>query len=92
MNILAAQAVFIAVFGKAFAGIDHKDAAASVRVLFINHDNTGRNAGAIKQVGRQTDNAFDVALFNQVFTNARFGVATEQNAVRQNDRAFTGAF
>ena len=64
MNILAAQAVFIAVFGKAFAGIDHKNTTLCItgfasgaegsllRVLFVDDDNTGRNAGAVKQVGR----------------------------------------
>ena len=50
-------------------------------MFFINDDNTGWNARAIKQVGRQTDNAFYVALFDQVFTDACFGIATEQYAV-----------
>ena len=52
MNVLLAQAVFVTVFDKALAGIDHKDAFAAGGVFFIQHQNTGGNAGAIKQVGR----------------------------------------
>ncbi|MNG06419.1 hypothetical protein D3C84_896570 [compost metagenome] len=52
VNVLLAQAVFVAIFDKAFAGIEHKDAFATVRLLFIQHDDAGRDTGAIKQVGR----------------------------------------
>ena len=48
--------------------------------------------GTALNLSRFQDNTFDVTLFNQVFTNTRFGIATEQHTVGKNDRAFTRAF
>ncbi|MNP60784.1 hypothetical protein D3C76_1558970 [compost metagenome] len=52
VNVLLPQAVFIAIFNEAFTGIQHKDAFAAVGVLFIQHDDAGWDACAVKQVGR----------------------------------------
>ncbi|CAM7160447.1 Uncharacterised protein [Klebsiella pneumoniae] len=64
VNISATQAVLVAIFDKAPAGVDHKNAFAAVGVLFINHNDARRDAGAVKQVGWQTNNAFDIALLD----------------------------
>lgn len=91
MNVLGAQAIFIAVFNKALTGIDHKDAlltlAISVErselgIFFIDDNNACRDTRAVEQVSGQANDAFDITLFEQIFTNTRFGIATEQNAVR----------
>ena len=60
--VLLTQAVFVTVFFKALAAINHKNAFAVFGIFFIQYKNTGGNAGAVKQVGRQADNAFDVTL------------------------------
>ena len=62
MDILGTQAVLIAVLHEAFRGIDHEDAGTRVGVLLVEHDDAGGNAGAIKQVWRQADDALDKAL------------------------------
>ena len=58
----------------------------------IHHDDAGRDAGAVKQVGRQADDAFDIALPDDVAADIGLGIAPEQYAVGQNDRALAGAF
>ena len=59
MNILLPQAVFVAVFHEAFAGIDHEDAAARVAVFLINHDDAGGDASAVEEVGPETNHRID---------------------------------
>ena len=105
MNVLFAQTVFIAVFNKAARCVNHKHAAAtndlprtifgklgSLGVFFVDHDNAGRNARAVKQVGRQPDNAFNETKVEQFGTDTRFGIAAKQHAVRQNNRTFAAWF
>ena len=53
-------------------------------ILFIDHDNAGRNPCAVKQIGRQADDAFDVSSPNDVPSNLRFGISSEQNPVGKN--------
>ncbi|MNR64371.1 hypothetical protein D3C85_1870020 [compost metagenome] len=57
-------------------------------MLFIQHNDAGRYAGAVKQVGRKADDALNKALLEQALANSAFGTATEQHTVGQNDRAF----
>ena len=59
--------------------------------VFLVYDASG-DTGAVKQVGRQTDDAFDVAFSNQVLADVGLGIATEQYAVRQNASALPCAF
>lgn len=41
--------------------------------------------GAEEEIGRQSDNAFDVSpICYQILANLRFGIASEQNAVRKD--------
>src|SRR3989338_2462196 len=89
--VLLTQTVFIAVFYKALRGINHKDAFAIASTGFIQNNNAGRNTRAIKQVCRKPDDAFDIASLNNVFADLRFGIATKQYAMRENDRAGPGA-
>ena len=76
VDVLVAQAVFRAVFDEAFGGIDHENAFARGGVLFIQHQDAGGNAGAIKQVGRQADDGLEVAGAHQPLANHRLGIAT----------------
>ena len=56
-----AQAVLVAVLDEALGGVDHEDALAGVGVFLVEHDDAGGNAGAVEEVGRQADDALDVA-------------------------------
>ena len=90
VDVLFTQAVFVAVFDEIFGRVNHKHVAAAdhfgffivgklggLGVFFVNHNNAGRNARAVKQVGRQADNAFNQALFEQFGTDFGFGIATK---------------
>src|SRR5579885_1695055 len=45
------QAIFITVFNESFTCINYKDAFTSLSVFFINEDNAGWYARAVKQIG-----------------------------------------
>ncbi len=60
--------------------------------LLVDDDDAGRNTRAIKQICGQTDNALDVALANEIAADVSLGVATEEDAVRQDACTFAGAF
>jgi hypothetical protein len=87
MEVHAAQPVLVAIFREARAGINHENTLAGVGVFFVNDNEAGRDAGAVKQISGQADDALDVALAYQVAANVSLGIATEQHAVRQNARA-----
>ncbi len=91
MDVLAAQAVLVAVLEEALARVDHEDAGAGVGVLLVDHHDAGRDAGAVEEVGRQADDALDQAALDEVPAYVGFPVAAEQHAVRQDDRALAGA-
>ena len=63
----------------------------AVGILLVDDNNAGGNAGAVKQVGGQADDAFDVALADEVAADVGLGIAAEQDAVRQDAGAFAGA-
>ena len=60
-------------------------------VLLVEHDDAGGNAGAVEEVGRQADDALDVAAPDDLAADGRLGAAPEEHAVRENDRAFARA-
>ena len=91
MDVLGAQAVLGAVLHEARAGVDHEDALAGVGVLLVDDDDAGGNAGAVEEIGGQADDALDVSLADEGAANVGLGVAAEQNAVRQDARAFARA-
>ena len=91
VDVLGAEAVLGAVLHEARAGVDHEDALAGVGVLLVDDDDAGGDAGAVKEVGGQADDALDVALADQGAADVGLGVAAEQHAVRQDARAFAGA-
>ena len=91
VNILRAQAVLGTILHVARAGVDHEDAFAGLCILLVDHDDAGGDARAIKQIGRQTDDALDVALAHQRAADVGFGIAAEEHAMRQDARAFARA-
>ena len=84
MDVLLAQAVFVAVFDERFGSVDHENTSAGSGVFLVQYQDTGRNAGAIEQVGRQADDALEDAGAHQLLANDRFRIAAKQNAVGQD--------
>ena len=92
MDVLGAQAVLGTVLHEAAAGVDHEDALAGLGVLLVDDDDAGGDAGAVKQVRGQADDALDVAPADERAADVGLGIAAEQHAVRQDARALAGAF
>ena len=92
MNVLFPQTVFVAVLHIAFAGVNHKNAGTLCGILFIQHQDTGRNSRAIEQVSRQPNNAFDITSVNDLFADVSLSITTEQHAMGQNDCCLAGRF
>ena len=91
MDVLGAQAVLVAVLDEALGGVDHEDALAGVGVFLVQHEDAGGDAGAVEEVGRQADDALDVAAPDDLPADGGLGAAPEQHAVRENDRALARA-
>ena len=85
--VLGAQAVLVAVLAEALARVDHEDALAGVGVFLVDDQDAGRDAGAVKKVGGQADNALDEAALDEILANIGLPVAAEQHPVGQDDRA-----
>ena len=53
-------------------------------VVLVEHDDAGGDAGAVKEVGRQADDALDGAPADDLAADGRLGPAPEEDAVREN--------
>ena len=71
LEVLLAEAVLRAVLLEALGGINHEDALAGGGVFLVEHDDAGGDARAEEEIGRQTDDAFDVTTLNEVAANRR---------------------
>ena len=91
MDVLCAESVFVAVLEESVARVYHKDAVSDVCVLFINNEDTRWDTRPVEQIGRKTDDAFNIATADEFSTDVRLLVAAEEDTVRQDNRAFASA-
>jgi hypothetical protein len=91
VDVLLAETVFVAVLPKTLRGIDHEDAFASLGVLLVHEDDAGWDAGAVKEIRGQADDAFDDAALDEIPADDAFGIPAKEDAVRENARAFASA-
>jgi len=89
VDVLGAQAVLEAVLHEAAAGVDHEEAAGlgvepGLGFGLVDHDDAGGDAGAVKEVGRQADDALEVTPADQVAADVGLRVAAEEDAMRQD--------
>src|ERR1022692_431503 len=88
VDVHGAETVLVAVLEEAGASIDDENAFAGVGVFLVDDYYAGGDAGAIKEVGRQADDALEIALAHEGAPNVGLGVAAEEDAVRENACAF----
>ncbi len=86
VDVLLAEAVLLAVLHEALGGIDHEDALAGGGVFLVEHQDAGGDAGAVKEVGRQADDALEVAGADELLADDGLGIAAEEDAVREECR------
>ena len=91
MDVLGAEAVLVPVFDESLGGVDHEDALPGMGVFLVENEDAGGDARAVKEVGRQADDALDIAALDDLAADRGLGTAAEKNAVRVNDRAFACA-
>src|SRR5659263_469552 len=72
VDILLTKTIFIAIFDKTLARINHNNIFSVFCIFLIQYNQRSRNASSIKQVGWQTYNSFNVALLNNLFANVGF--------------------
>ena len=89
VNITLAQTVLVAVLYVSTAGINHKDALSVCSTLFVNHENTSSNAGAVEQVCREADDTLDPVLLDNCLSDGGLGISSEQNTMRKDNGSFT---
>jgi hypothetical protein len=83
VNVLARRRFLLPSFTKPLTGVDHEDARAGRGRVPCQHHDAGGDAGAVEQVGRQADDALDVALPQSFSRMVGLGIAAEQHAVGQ---------
>lgn len=92
VHVHAAETVLGAVLEIALAGVDEENAFPLVGSGLVDDNQAGGDAGTVKEVGGQTDDALDKALLNEFAADGRLGVAPEEDPVGENTDAAPGAF
>ena len=91
VDVLFAQAVFVAVLDEALGGVDHEDALAGGGVFLVEHQDAGGDAGAVKEVGREADDPLEVAGADELLADDGLGIAPEEYAVGKDAGRFARA-
>ena len=84
LDMLRTELVLCLDLLKLLAGINKQDVVILL-TAFLEHQDTGRDACAIEDVGRQTDDGIHIVLFlNEETADYTLGIATEQHAMRSD--------
>ncbi len=85
LDVLGAEFVLVLALGEFAVGIDEENLVAQgVRLVFVEDDDAGGNAGAVEQAGRQADDGLDHVVIDQQLADELFLAATEEDAVRHD--------
>src|SRR5262249_16814998 len=91
MDVLLAKAVLVAVFDEALRAVHHENALPAPSSFLVEYHDAGGNTGAVKEVRRHADNAFQVATLDEVAADGTLCTTPKQHAVWENARALAGA-
>jgi hypothetical protein len=92
VDVLVTETVLRAFFSTAFRRINHENAFARLRVLFIEHEDAGRNVSPVKEVCRQADDALEDTGADEMLAYDSLDIATEEHAMGEDARAFAVPF
>ncbi len=83
-DMLLAQLILALAFFEVLGGVDEEHIVGLL--AFLQHEDAHRDAGGVKKICRQADDSINVAVLEEFLADAFLGTATEQYAVRQDDR------
>ena len=83
-DVLLTQPVLGAVFHETVFGINHVDTLRRSRLRFVDDDQTRRDTCSEEDIARQTDDAGDDMALDEIPADVRFGITTEEHAVRKD--------
>lgn len=89
-DVLLAQLVLAFAFHEVLGGVDEEHVVGLLALL--EHEDANGDAGGVEEIRWQADDGIDVAVLEQLGADAFFGTATEEHAMRQNDRHYTFVF
>src|SRR5690606_33831145 len=92
VDVLGAEPVLGTVLPEAAAGVDHEHAFAPDGTRFVDDDDAGGDAGPVEEVLREADDALDEAAADELAADGGLGVATEEDAVGEDDGGSAGRF
>ena len=81
MNVLGTQEVLRLALAILAVGIDEEHVLSLGGVLFVDDQNAGRNASAVEQPGRQTDDGLQPAALDEVLARLLFLATAEEHTM-----------
>ncbi|OIQ71559.1 hypothetical protein GALL_468230 [mine drainage metagenome] len=87
-NVFRSQKILCLAFAVFAVCIDEHDVPASSSVLLVHHQHASRDAGAVEQPGRQANDGFKPAAFDEVLASFFFFATAKQHAMRHDGRHF----
>ena len=84
LDVLLAQLVLAFAFHEVLGGVNEEDVVGLLALL--EHEDADRDAGGVEEVRGQADDGINVAVLEQLGADAFLGTATEEHAMRQDDR------
>ena len=84
VDMLGLELVLPFSFLKVLGGVDEENIVRLFALL--EHQDTHGNTGGVEEVGRQSDDGVDVAVFEQLGPDALFCTAAKEHAMGQDDR------
>ncbi len=88
LYVFRTQRVLVLAFLEFSIRIDEQHVFAFGGSVLVDHQHTGRNAGAVKEVARQTNHGFQNAVFDELLTTGFLFAASKQHPVRHDHGHF----
>ena len=91
-DVLLPEPVLRFALSKFPVGIDEEHILAFSRSLLVNHKDSGRDAGAVENLRRQSDDRIELPRSDKFLPTVTLLSATEENAMRHDDGELPACF